>query len=192
MSRGRKARPQLEPLESMCLLSGVAAAVHGPHHHPAAATSTGSPGSTLTLRGSESGVFVMQQNSSARNYDITAAGRLTPLGYSATTGNLHVLLGISSGPPNGTLHLAASRGTLTLQIPKSVMIPAGLPTPTSSNEIVDTYTITKGTGSYKGDTGSGVVEFTFSNISSAASFAVGHVGITFAVLPPTATTTSTS
>lgn len=180
MRRGRKARPRLEPLESMCLLSGVAAAVHH-SHHPAVAVSAVSPRSTLTLSGSESGVFVMQRSSSGRTYDITATGRLTPLGLTAAAGNLHVLSGISSGPPNGTLHLAASRGTLTLQIPRSVMIPAGLPTPTSSNEIVDTYAITRGTGSYAGDTGSGVVEFTFSGNASAGSFAVGHVSITMAI-----------
>jgi hypothetical protein len=168
----------------MALLSGVAAAVHHHHQPPPAALSTASPGAALTLSGTERGVFFAHQSSSGRTYDLTGTGRLTPLGLTALTGNLHVVSGISSGPPNGTLLLAASHGTVKLQIPRSVVIPAGLPTPTSTNEIVDTYTISSGTGAYKGDTGAGVVEFTFHPVTSAgASFQVGQVSISFGPLP---------
>jgi len=187
-----KARPQLESLEYKALLSGMAAAVHA-GQQPAVAVSTPTAGSTLSLSGTERGFFFAHQDASGKTYDMSAVGRVAPLGRTFATGNLHVTSGISSGPPNGTLHLATNIGTLTLQIPKSVMIPAGLPTPTSNDEIVDTYTITNGTGAYKGDTGSGVVEFTFdSSVSSQAAMGFGEASITFAPLPTTTPPTTTT
>ena len=188
-----KARPQLESLECKSLLSGMPAAVHT-SQQPAVAVSTPTAGSTLTLSGTERGFFFAHQDASGKTYDMSAGGRVDPLGHTFAAGNLHVTSGISSGPPNGTLHLATNIGTLTLQIPKSVMIPAGLPTPTSNDEIVDTYTITNGTGAYQGDTGSGVVEFRFdSPFSSPSAMEFGEASITFAPLPkPTPPTTTAS
>ena len=123
------------------------------------------------------------QSRSGKTYDISATGILTPIGSTSAAGNLHVVPGISSGPPNGTLNLITGKGTLTLQIPESVAIPSGLPTATSTNEIVDTYVITKGAGAYQGDTGSGVVEFTFKGVNSAgARSQVGRIDITFTTL----------
>ena len=61
------------------------------------------------------------------------------------------------------------------------MIPAGVPSPTSANEIVDTYVVTGGTGSFQGDTGSGVVEFTFHG-ATRGRFGVGSVTVTFSPL----------
>ena len=137
--------------------------------------------STLTLGGTEHGVFLAHKTSAQTSYSLDAAGSLTPIGAAAITGTLKVDA-ISSGPPSGTLHLYSAKGTLTLQIPESVAIPAGLPTPTSKNEIVDTYVITGGTGAYKGDTGSGVVEITFAPVNSG-SYEVGRETITFSALP---------
>jgi hypothetical protein len=164
-----KARPQLETLESMTLLSG--------------AGGSGVMGMALALGGTEHGVFVAHRESSGKAYDVTTAGTVTPLGRAVITGNLIVASGISSGPPSGTLHLVTRKGSLTLQIPQSVAIPAGLPSPTSKNEIVDTYTITAGTGAYKGDTGSGVVELKFNGLASVRHrLQVGRAKITFTTL----------
>jgi hypothetical protein len=173
------ARPQLESMETLTLLSGIAATAFSLPNHVEVSTTTGTK---LTLGGTARGVFLTHQTSTARNYSIDAAGTLTPIGKTAIAGSLHVNLGISSGPPSGTLTLVTSKGTLTLQIPESVALPVGLPTPTAKDEIVDTYVITKGTGAYKGDTGSGVVEFTF---DSARAYQVGQVRITFTKLSTT-------
>ena len=161
--------------------------------HAEVSVTTTATDATLTLSGMEHGVFLAVRSSSEETYDITAAGISTPIGPTATTGNLHVVSGVSSGPPNGTLKLMTKKGTLTLQIPESVALPAGLPTATSTNEIVDTYVITKGIGAYKGDMGSGVVEFTFNGVNSfAARYQVGRVAITFTTLIAPPPTTSTS
>ena len=160
MRNRKNLRPCLESLESKTVLS------------------------TLTLSGTEHGVFLAHKTSTLTVYSLDAAGSLTPIGASAITGTLNVSRGISSGPPSGALHLYSAKGTLTLQIPASVAIPAGLPTPTSKNEIVDTYVITGGTGAYKGDTGSGVVEITFDPVNSG-TYEVGRETITFTTLPTT-------
>ncbi len=184
-----KARPQLESLETMTLLSGAAATALSLHDHSEVSVTPTALDSTLTLSGTEQGVFLARRSRSGKTYDITATGILTPIGSTSASGNLHVVSGISSGPPNGTLNLITGKGTLTLQIPESVDIPSGLPTATSTNEIVDTYVITRGTGAYQGDTGSGVVEFTFKGVNSAgARSQVGRIDITFTTLlapPPT-------
>ena len=192
MRKRMKARPQLESLESMILLSRAAATALSRPDHAEGSVATLATDATLTLSGTEHGVFLAVRSSSEKTYDIAAAGTLTPIGPTAATGNLRVVSGVSSGPPNGTLKLMTKKGTLKLQIPESVALPAGLPTATSTNEIIDTYVITKGTGAYKGDTGSGVVEFTFNGVnSSAARSQVGRVDITFMTLiapPPTTPT----
>ncbi len=176
MRERRQARPQLESLESMTLLSGMAAMM--PIHAEVSTTT----GTALTLTGTEKGVFLAHTTKTAKNYAIDTAGTLSPIGRAAITGSLQVARGISSGPPSGTLHLITAKGTLTLQIPQSVALPGGLPTATGTNEIVDTYVITKGTGAYKGDTGSGVVEFTFNPAGSFGAFQIGRVNITFTTL----------
>ena len=183
----RYGRPRLESLESMTLLSGVAAAAMSLPIHAEVATAATTTGKNLTLNGTDSGVFLSHTSSTHTAYAIEAAGTLTPVGKAVITGTLDVATGISSGPPSGTLHLITRKGTLTLQVPRSVAIPAGLPTATSPNEIVDTYLITKGTGVYKHDTGSGAVEFTFTTSISAGAYHVGRVSVTFLTLPPTTT-----
>jgi len=192
-----KARPQLESLEAMTLLSGTAATVLPLHDHSEIAV-TPAQDSSLTLSGTEQGVFLAHRSTgkgvgilvSEKAYKIAVAGKLTPIGSTAVSGNLQVALGISSGPPGGTLNLITGKGTLTLAIPKSVEIPSGLPNPTSTNEIIDTYVITKGAGAYEGDTGSGVVIFRFKDMKSVgARTQVGQVDITFTRVintPPTA------
>jgi hypothetical protein len=177
-----QARPQLEPMEALTLLSGVAATAFSLPNHAEVLTTTGT---TLAIGGTARGGFLARQSKSAKIYTIHAAGTLTPIGRTTITGDLSVNLGISSGPPSGMLTLSTSTGVLTLQIPKSVLIPAGLPTATAKDEIVDTFTITNGTGAYKGDTGSGVVELTFTGRTSAGGYQVGLVSITFTKLTTT-------
>jgi hypothetical protein len=169
-------------MEAMTLLSGVAAAaiVALPTHAEVSSAAK----TRLTLGGKEHGGFVAHRTSTSRDYTVAVAGTLTPIGKAAVTGTLDVALVPTSGPPSGTLHLVTSKGSLTLKIPESVAIPYGLPAPTSKGEVVDTYYIAGGTGAYKGDTGSGVVEFTFNAKASAGAYQAGQVTITFTTLAP--------
>jgi hypothetical protein len=177
MRRRTNMYPDLEPLESLSLLSGAAAAMM---HHVHAQVSNGG---TIELSGTEHGAFYARKTSSRTTETLFATTDLAPVGFESTTGTLHVNSGISSGPPSGTLRVITGRGTLRLQIPKSVALPAGLPAPTSPHEIVDTYIITKGTGAYRHDTGSGVVEITVHNaIPTVTRFQAGVVDITFSTL----------
>ena len=179
MRRKIHARPQLESMEARTLLSGVAAAIAALPIH---AEVSNAAGTTRTLAGSARGAFHAHRTATAKDYVVAAAGTLTPIGKAAVNGTLDVALVPTSGPPSGTLHLVTRKGSLTLEIPKSVMIPTGLPAPTSKGEIVDTYVITGGKGAYKGDTGSGVVEFTFTGKASAGAHQVGRVAIRFTTL----------
>jgi hypothetical protein len=177
MYRRTSIEPGVERLELLSLLSGGAAALV---HHPHAEVSTDG---TIALSGTEHGLFYARRNSAGTTYSLFATARLAPVGLQTTNGALRVLSGISSGPPSGTLHIVAARGTLKLRIPQSVVLPVGLPAPTSPQNIVETYVITKGTRAYRGDTGSGVVEFTFDTALSVTSrYQVGLVDVTFSTL----------
>jgi hypothetical protein len=187
MRERMKARPQLESLESMTLLSGAAATALS--HQGFTEVST-AQAATLTLRGTEHGVFHANRGDSEKSYEIKAAGKLSPFGPTTATGNLTELLVFTFDLPYyGSLQLVTKTGTLTIDFPDGEEIPSGLPTAKSKNEIVATYDITQGTGAYTDDTGSGVVELTFNRAISARSpVQVGRVGITFTSLRPSPTT----
>ncbi len=177
-----KVRPTLESLESKTLLSGVTPTVL----HPTIAAEVSAAASTaITLSGTEYGSFVGHKSGGKEIYSLYTGGTLQPVGASAINGSLGVSTSVSSGPPNGTITIYAAKGTLTLQVPQSVDLPAGLPTATSKNMIVDTYVITKGTGAYKGDTGSGVIAFTLKQTASAGGYSVGTLSIGFTTLKTT-------
>jgi hypothetical protein len=181
MRASRRVHLQVESLESLALLSGVAAV----HAHGAEIAVASSSGAAITLQGSERGFVFARRTPQATWYTMIASGRVTPLGINVASGFLHVLKGVSSGPPNGTLRLTTSTGSVTLQIPESVAVPAGVPNPPAPDVIVDTYTITKGTGAFAGDTGKGVVEFAFTPSSlgdGTRGIGVGRVTLTFSAL----------
>lgn len=201
----RQARPRLETMESLTLLSGTAALMPNLSTPAEVAPTTNPLAVGEALRGTARGTFRSQLRSAAEVYgtttppgtdpplpvrvdDFAASGRPTPIGAARITGELRVNTGVSSGPPNGTLQLTTKQGTLTLQTPHSIAEPAGFPAPTSRHEIVDTYTITGGTGAYDGLTGTGVVEFTFATGRSAHGIQTGRVGIKFTGLDPTPAT----
>jgi hypothetical protein len=143
-------------------------------------------GTTLTLGGTVHGVFLEHTTTSTTHYTIEGTGTLTPIGKTAITGSLDVPNTgfISSGPPGNTLTLLTGKGTLTLtlQIQGPILAFASVPTPTTptaKGEIFLAYLITKGTGAYKGDTGFGTVEFTFTTgKGSTGAYQVGQVSIT--------------
>ncbi len=158
---------RVETIESLTLLSGAAASILAATVHVDVVNTTTAP-----LVGTVQGTLRDHKVPPAKNsdgtttggyttHDIKASGKLTPIGAAKVTGSLTVDSGVSIDGPWGTLELTTSKGTLTLDVPYSVAIPTGLPKPTSQHQIVITYAISQGTGAYAGETGAGVVEFTF-------------------------------
>ena len=143
-------------------------------------------GQPIALAGQLSGNYEAVPTSSAPGvvYTVFTSGKLNPIERTGSvTGSLRIFSNIS-GPPSGALKLVNSWGTLTIEIPKSVLIPTGVPTSTVPNQIFDTYTITKASGSYKAVTGFGVVEFDFlsSQPIGAEPVRTGRVVLTFSPL----------
>jgi hypothetical protein len=192
MAMKRQSRPVLEPLESVSLLSGLAAGLPIQPGGPARDLRDVSPATTIVLTGQVRGDYQVIPITSGPGslYTVMTSGKLSPIGQRVTvTGMLRTYDGFSSGPPSGTLKLATARGSLTLEIPKSVFIPSGVPTSTSPNQIFDTYTITKASGSLKSMTGFGVVEFDFLTTQpiGAEPVRTGEVVLTFSPLSSSST-----
>lgn len=181
MHERRSASPQLETLESLTLLSG--AAVLAPVLPTPAEITT-------TLGGTLRGVFLEHQQGTEviYDYDVKAAGKLTPIGAATITGILEEFPGLADNDPTGSLDLITSKGTLALQMPQPTMSPEGVLIPTSPHELVAPYNISGGTGVYQDDTGTGVVDFTFTASHSVKGFQAGGVDIKFTTLSKTTTT----
>ena len=182
MRRMFHARPQLESMEAKTLLSGVAAAIAAlPIHAEVSSTAD----AKLTLGGTAHGGFIAPPD-----LDLAGLYRGRRRGPDPDRqGGCHrdARRGLGPFERPAERHAAPGheQGEPDARDPQVGLIPAGLPAPTSKGEIVDTYVITGGTGAYKGDTGSGVVEFTFTPKASAGAYQVGRVAITFKTLPTT-------
>jgi hypothetical protein len=182
MRKCRNACPQLETMESLTLLSGVAAsALVLPTPAEIANTTATSP-----LRGTLRGTFLVHQLGTEilYDYDLEAAGKLTPIGAATITGILHEFPGTNDEGWNGSMDLTTSRGTLTLQMPNPSMLPQWT-APAGSHETNVTYYISDGTGAYQNDTGIGVAEFKFTGGNLVEGSGAGEVAIKFTALPKT-------
>jgi hypothetical protein len=185
MRKCRNASPQLETMESLTLLSGVAAsALVLPTHAEIATKTTTSP-----LKGTLRGTFHGHQLGSEMiyDYDIKASGKLTPIGAATVTASLQEFPGILENSSSGSLDLITGRGTLTLQMSDLLVLSDQTPLPTSPNEIAVTYEISDGTGAYQDDTGIGVVDFTLTGGRWVDGSQAGKVAIKFTTLPKTIT-----
>ncbi len=179
--------PQLESLETMALLSGVAAAAH---HHVAAevAPPGGLPmipvGSTaLEISGTAQGGYVRFQRNpdTGSTYRFFASGQLTPLGSTIETGTIKAPGFIRGELATGTVHILAAKGTVTLQLTQEPTT-----TSTAASPIVYhfNYGITKATGAYKGDQGAGTVDVTLTpktTSTSPAGTSFGTISLVYAV-----------
>lgn len=159
-------RPQVEALESWVPLSGAAGAMHGVVgiHALAPVARAQSVALAGTLHG---GYFLSGSNPDVGGtYRIGVTGKVTPLGQTGDSGQIQSAGFIAQGTAKGTLTIAAPRGSLKLQLTGPVQSgPAPLPSTLS-------YTITSGTRSYRGATGSGAFAVTLS-----ASFVSNRFGL---------------
>jgi hypothetical protein len=188
MRQRKSASPRLETLEPLTLLSGVAAMA------PASTTQAEVAPTTTTLGGTARGVFHEHQEGDLLiyDYDIKAAGKLTPIGAATITVALQEFPGAGDDGPEGSLDLITSKGTLTLDMSNSFASPyesGSLPFPTSPRETAVTYKISGGTGAYQDDTGTGVVDFYFSRVRLVKGILNGGVDVKFTTIPKATTTT---
>jgi hypothetical protein len=191
MRETRQTRPQLESLESMTLLSGVAAAALRHNHHAEVVVinngpTNPNPGTAITLKGTERGLYSAGQQipDTGKQYTLFALGRVTPLGSTFTTGSFHAPGFITTGTVDGSLTVRALRGTLTLHL-------TGTAPGSSSGPFDLTYAITQGSGAFAGNSGTGTVDITVNPFGSASAqpgrSEVGRVTLVFGATPsPTA------
>jgi hypothetical protein len=97
---------------------------------------------------------------------LTGSGPVGPLGQASVTGTVQGVGFIRSGRAGGTLTLAGPRGAVTLRLRGPVQ-PAFSPLPPSF-----AFTVTGGTGAYKGATGHGTATLSL----TPAPGQPGHVG----------------
>jgi hypothetical protein len=183
----RKAlRPRFELLESKTVMSAGVAAGAGAAalslDTPATAKLARPVEQTVSLTGSADGDYTstLNKHSTGIKYHLSASGAITPIGSAVVNGWFHTP-GSKGGQDSGSLTIVGSRGTLKLKLtpenwsfsaraddsvnpggpirglstvtPGGPMIPKGSPP-------VDyfTFTITRGTGQYAQDRGTGSVE----------------------------------
>ena len=165
MTRARRCRPQVEPLEERT----VPSAVHGPahaapvaHHHHVKhrhhhAPQPAPPGQGLgqVLSGQVSGTWTTQPGlpDTGTEQTLTGAGTVQPLGPVQATGTLHTPGFILRGETTGTLTLSNANGSVTLRLVGPPQPGFSGPPPTF------TYTVVGGTGAYAGASGTGTVAF---------------------------------
>ena len=175
-------RPQVEALESWVPLSGAGGALHGAIGVAAVAPIAKRQVPALVLSGTLHGGYVFNHLNpdTGGTYSFGVEGKITPLGQTGDSGRIQTTGFIATGKATGTLTIAVPRGTLKLQLTGPVQGGlAALPSTLS-------YTITSGTHSYRGATGSGSIVVTLN--SSIFSSGFGLVSLRFA---PATTTTST-
>ncbi len=177
-----RSRPQVEALESWVPLSGAGGAMQGALGVPALAPIAKRQVPAIVLSGTLHGAYVFNHLNpdTGGTYQFGVEGKMASLGETGDSGRIQTTGFIASGRATGTLTIAAPKGSLKLQLtgpPQGGFAP--LP-PTMS------YTITSGTRSYRGATGSGSIAVTLN--SSVFSTGFGLVSLRFV---PGTTTTST-
>jgi hypothetical protein len=144
-------RPQVESLESKALLSGSSAAVSGAL---AAVVTSAAPAKAIHLTGTVKGSYHLQVKNpdTGKNFTFVGSGKVAPLGQATLTGSIQSPGNIANGHSTGLLVLSTPRGSLTLD-------PTGPPqngnTPVPN---VFSFKITRATGTFKGDTGTGYID----------------------------------
>ena len=152
-------RPRVESLESLTLLSGLAASMHA-----VAALATAPNPTTprdLALNGTVHGTYTSHSLPDVgTTYDLTGHGHVSHLGRTSLTGNLHsvgfiVMLPVSATTPDahatGQVFLSDSRGTVTLTL-------TGPPQEAFAN-LPDrfTYKVTNGSGAFRNVSDTGTI-----------------------------------
>jgi len=176
MRRNRaRIRPEVEGLESMTLLSGVAASVH-----TAASAMVTAPVQTVSLSGTAHGNYVSRQSNpdTGTLYSFNARGMIAPVGRTFDFGSFHTPGFIQNGQTQGRLTLVGPRGTLRMTITEVT------PTTDPTNVFHFTYTITGGTGRFRNAQGTGNLDVTLTP-AMTSSIRVGHGRLSLAFTPST-------
>lgn len=184
MRRNRfRAQPQVEGLESMTLLSAAAGTL-------AAATEPMIPVQIVAISGTAKGTFTGQQSNpdTGATDKVLADGKLSGVGQTLVTGSLVFPGNVKNGTAKGSLTLQTLRGSLTLKLVQ--VTPTAAVATTSSTHTFD-FTITKGTGKFRGKVGTGLVSVTLTSKASASlgshTARVGTITLKFSpTVPPVA------
>jgi hypothetical protein len=143
MRKLKQRRPEVEALEAVLLLSGMAG-VHG----------TAAAPNPLHLTGALHGTF----KSRAGGGSFKGTGSLSPIGHVTVTGS--ATTGTEAGN-TGALKLSNKQGQTLVSL-------SG--TSTGATSFSGTYTVAGGTKAYAGETGSGSVTLTLSGKKFSATF----------------------
>jgi hypothetical protein len=174
MSRRRSQHPQIELLETIALLSGGASDLHAPGHDKAAVVVLPSvpvitPRMPISLLGMAKGDYTARTIPDAgKFYTFTrGSGAIEPLGPVKVTGNvslpglLIMPVPVGGGIPLATPPMASGQLTLATAMGRQGSVVLALSAPSHDNAMtlpaVFSYQITKATGVFRGDTGTGSV-----------------------------------
>jgi hypothetical protein len=144
-------RPEVEPLESLALLSGVIGAAYPPLEAQVAKVALPNP---LHLSGSVHGTF--RTNSGGTTSTFSGSGSLSAIGKVTTSGGANI--GSSTG--SGNLTLSGKQGKLNISYTIQ----------TTGQGFSGTYMIINGTKGLAGETGSGTITVTLSTTASRGNF----------------------
>jgi hypothetical protein len=130
-------------------------------------------GSVLALSGAVQGGYAISGviPDVGKTYQFGVAGRISPLGQTGDSGQIHTTGFIASGTATGTMTITAPRGAVKLQLTGPVQ-PGFAPLPSTMS-----YTITGGTGAYKKATGTGSIAIVLS--PNVFSYGFGLMTIRF-------------
>jgi hypothetical protein len=174
--RNRRNRPlEVEPLESMMLLSGLTM-VNRPAMAAPIVTSMPQPVS-VSLSGTTRGIYAFSNFNPdlGTAYSLSTSGKFANYGPAVVFGNLHSLGNVASGQATGTLFVIVPGGTLTLRLTGPTQ-PGFSPLPTTFS-----FVVTKGTGKFhNAPMGSGTVDVALKPFGSSMNkFGTGQVTLTF-------------
>jgi hypothetical protein len=144
-------RPEVEPLESLALLSGLTGTAHTPLEAMVSKVALPNP---LHLSGSVHGTIRM--NSGATSSTFSGSGSLSPIGKVTASGGAN----ITGSNGSGNLSLSGKQGKLNISFNVQ----------TSGQGGSGTYTIINGTKGLAGENGSGTITITLSTTASRGSF----------------------
>jgi hypothetical protein len=158
-NKRRKRALEFDTLESMTLLSGVTAWVHGsvaPVSAMVSAATVQAKALPVAVNGFSRGVASFQNRPDVgTTYSLGTFGPFSGLGRAVVSGTLHTVGFIAQGQATGTLTLYAHRGSLTLTLTGPTQ-PGFSPLPSSF-----LFSITGSTGRLAGATGNGTVDVSF-------------------------------
>jgi hypothetical protein len=170
----RRSAFRVESLEGKTLLSGLTISTGAGVPHAAIVNSLQANAATpILFAGTVHGFYTSDAHipDTGVGYTIVGAGRLAGLGRVLATGSLHSLGFIQTGHASGTLMLGTARGSLSLTLTGATQ-PGFAALPTHFD-----YTISGGTGRFRGASGRGAVDVTLQPATSPTP-TMGHGKIT--------------